>query len=137
MTLLATWLVILAAGASSDDGLPAPLTDVPGDARAGEAVFVAREAGHCITCHQVAGLEAAFQGNVGPELTGIGSRRSAAYLRDRIMDPTRLNPDATMPGYYRSRDLRQVPPSARGTTLLTAQQIEDVVAYLMSLEDAP
>lgn len=137
MNVLATWLVLFSSGMAVGSDMPDPLTDKPGDARAGEAVFVNRDAGHCITCHRVAGLKAAFQGNVGPELTGIASRRTAAYVRDRIMDPTRLNPDATMPSYYRSRDLRQVPPSARGTTLLTAQQIEDVVAYLMSLETAP
>ncbi|MEM1437395.1 MAG: sulfur oxidation c-type cytochrome SoxX [Pseudomonadota bacterium] len=137
MSVFATWLLLLSSAAAVGDDVPAPLTDVPGDPRAGEIVFVGRDAGHCITCHRVTGLKAAFQGNVGPELTGIGSRRSAAYLRDRIMDPTRLNPDATMPGYYRSRNLRQLPPAARGTTLLTAQQIEDVVAFLMTLEDAP
>lgn len=136
MNLIATWLLLLGSGMGVGDNQPAPLTDVPGDPLAGAAVFVDRDTGHCITCHRIAGLEAAFQGNVGPDLTGIGSRRSAAYIRDRIMDPTRLNPDATMPGYFRSRDLRQVAPSDRGITLLTAQQIEDVVAYLMTLEEA-
>lgn len=137
MSVLATSLLLLGSAVAAGADLPAPLTDTPGDPIAGAAVFVDRDAGHCITCHRVSGLDAAFQGNVGPELTGIASRRSAAYLRDRIMDPTRLNPEATMPGYFRSRNLRQVPPSARGTTLLTAQQIEDVVAYLMTLEEAP
>ena len=130
----ATLALLLAASAVAADGLPGPLADRPGDARAGKALFVSRDGGHCVLCHRVAGLDVAFQGNVGPELTGIASRRTAPELRARIMDPTRFNPEAAMPAYFRSEALRQVAPERRGETLLTGAEIEDLVAWLMTLD---
>ena len=97
-------------------------------------MFVSRDGGHCILCHRVTGLDVPFQGNVGPPLTGIAARRSAREVRARIMDPTRFNPDAAMPAYYRSEGLRQLPQALQGRTVLSAQQIEDLVAFLMTLE---
>ena len=127
-----------AIGACLAAGLTAaPLSAAAGDAAAGRALFTDRDGGHCILCHRVAGLDAPFQGNVGPELTGVGSRRSASEIRAFIMDPTRFNPEAAMPAYFRSENLRQVAADRRGETLLSAAQIEDLVAFLVTLRDTP
>ena len=116
------------------DTLPAPLTTAPADASRGEIVFFERDQGHCVLCHQVAGLEASFQGNIGPDLTAVGARLSPAQLRLRIVDYQIILPGALMPSYYRIHDLYQVQESHAGETILTAQQVEDLVAYLSQLD---
>ena len=133
MSRCATLLLLALATPGVASELPGPLTAQPGDAAAGRALFVSRDGGHCILCHRVSGLDAPFQGNVGPDLTCVGARRTAAELRARVMDPTRFNPDAAMPAYYRREGLRQVAAGRRGDTVLTAQQIEDLVAWLVTL----
>ncbi len=125
--------LLLGPLAQASDTLP-PLAEVAASAAEGERVFIEREAGHCVLCHQVAGLDAPFQGNLGPDLTGIGSRLSAAQIRLRIVDAARLNPDTIMPPYYRSEGLEQVAQAYRGQTVLSAEQIEHLVAWLASLE---
>jgi L-cysteine S-thiosulfotransferase len=118
----------------SGDAIPQPLTDLPGDSARGAELFAAREGGHCVLCHRVEGLEAPFQGNVGPELSAVGARLSPAQMRLRIADPTRLWPDTVMPSYYRVTQLQQVGAAYRGEPVLSAQEIEDVIAYLATLE---
>jgi sulfur-oxidizing protein SoxX len=110
-----------------------PLTSVPGDPSAGQAVFTERNQGHCVLCHQVQSLDAPFQGNIGPDLSGVGARLSQAQIRYRIIDASRLNPATTMPAYYRVSGLRQVAAEYEGKTVLSASQIEHLVAYLGSL----
>lgn len=129
-------LPMLLAGrlAWAADGLP-PLIDVAVNPAQGERIFVEREAGHCVLCHRVAGLDAPFQGNLGPALTGIGSRLSAAQIRLRVVDASLLNPDTVMPPYYRSEGLEQVAVDYRGKTVLSAEQVEHLVAWLATLED--
>jgi len=112
----------------------APLTEVPGDAQRGRDVFLDRDAGHCLLCHQVEQLDAPFQGNLGPDLSDIGNRLSTAELRERIVDPTRMNPETVMPAYYRTRDLRQVGTAYLGKPILNAQQVEDVVTFVSTLK---
>ena len=92
-----------------------------------------REGGHCILCHQVKGLEADFQGNVGPELSDVGARLSAGQIRLRIVDASRINPDIVMPSYHRVKDLRQVAPEFADKPVLSAQEVEDLVSYLETL----
>lgn len=118
-----------------DDSLPVPLTPTAGDVNRGVAVFVSRETGHCILCHAVDALDAEFQGTVGPPLTAVGDRLSTAQLRLRVIDYQRVVPGALMPSYYRVDDLYQVLDTYADTPILTAQQVEDVVAYLGSLKD--
>lgn len=129
------WLPVLLLGqfAWASDTLP-PLVDIAASPLQGERIFVEREAGHCVLCHQVDGLDAPFQGNLGPALTGIGSRLSPAQIRLRIADASQLNPDTIMPPYYRSEGLEQVASGYRGQTVLSAEQIEHLVAWLASLE---
>ena len=112
------------------DAVPASLTGGPGDAARGRAVFVSRDDGHCVLCHRIEGLDAEFQGDVGPPLTGIGARLTAGQIRYRIIDAQRIWPDTVMPAYYRTEGLRQVGHEYEGQPALSAQQIEDLVAFL-------
>ena len=72
-------------------------------------------------------------GNLAPPLGGVGARLDEGQLRLRIVDSMRLNPQTIMPSYYRLDGLNQVAAAWRGKTLLTAQQVEDTVAYLLTL----
>jgi len=117
------------------DGIVEALTDRGGDALNGRAVFVDRGRGHCLLCHEVASIDEPFQGTIGPDLSAVGDRLSAAQLRLRLVDTTRLNADTVMPAYYRVHDLRQVSEPYVGKPVLGAQEVEDVVAYLSSLRD--
>ena len=116
------------------DEIAAPLLGLQGDAARGEAVFAEREQGHCVLCHAVEGLDAEFQGNVGPALTGVGARLNEGQIRLRVADIQSLWPDTLMPSYYRTGGLNQVAPAHAGEPALSAQQIEDLVAYLGQLD---
>ena len=118
------------------DALPTPLTTLAGQPEIGKRIFTEREAGHCVLCHSMAGLETEFQGTIGPELTGIGSRLTPGQIRLRIVDYDRLVPGALMPSYHRTHDLYQVAEPYRGDPILTAMQVEHLVAYLGSQTDA-
>lgn len=112
------------------DTLPVSLSKEPGNTKHGRLIFVSRERGHCILCHAISGLEAEFQGNLGPDLSDVGSRLTNGQIRLRIVDITFWNPKATMPSYYRMHDLNQVEKKYEKTTILTPQEIEDLVAFL-------
>jgi sulfur-oxidizing protein SoxX len=118
----------------SADSLPAPLTATPGDAARGRAIVASRQAGLCLLCHPAPIPEDRFQGTLAPDLAGAGSRWSAGQLRARVVDARRLNPETIMPAYFRSDGLQRVAPALRGKTLLSAQEVEDVVAYLVTLK---
>lgn len=115
---------------SVGDAIPAPLTGSRGDPSAGAVQFASRDGGHCVLCHAIAGLDAGFQGNLGPDLTSIGARLSPGQIRYRIVDAQQIWPDTVMPSYYRVSGLRQVGRAYEGKPALSAQQIEDLVAYL-------
>jgi sulfur-oxidizing protein SoxX len=114
--------------------IPKPLTAEPGDPARGRAIVVRRES-TCLLCHSGPFPEERFQGDLSPNLKGAGARWSAGELRLRLVDATRLNPATIMPSYYRVDGLVRVAPNLRGKPALTAQQIEDVVAYLTTLKD--
>ena len=103
------------------------------DPDAGRAVLLDRDRGHCLLCHQVRQLDAPFQGNIGPDLSNVGDRLNAKALRERIMDPTRFNPDTAMPAYHKTEGLRQVMREHVGEPVLSAQELDDLVAYLQTL----
>ena len=115
--------------------MPKPLTGEPGDAARGRAIVANRTVGLCLLCHSGPIPEERFQGNLAPSLAGAGSRSTAAQLRLRIVDAARLNPDTIMPPYFRVDGLSRVAKNFQGKTILNAQQIEDVVAYLATLKD--
>ncbi|MGA2563951.1 MAG: sulfur oxidation c-type cytochrome SoxX [Steroidobacteraceae bacterium] len=91
--------------------------------------------GNCIICHAmpIPEIPTAAFGNIGPSLAGIGSRQSAQTLRQRIVDPKSLSADTIMPAYFATHLYRVQAPYA-GKSILSAQEIEDVVAYLVSLK---
>jgi sulfur-oxidizing protein SoxX len=117
------------------DAIPEPLTGKPGDPDKGRAIVANRQAGLCLLCHSGPFPEERFQGNLSPTLAGAGSRWSTGQLRLRVVDAQRLNPDTIMPPYYRLAGLNRVAPGFSGKTILTAEQVEDVVAYLATLKD--
>ncbi|WP_428677778.1 sulfur oxidation c-type cytochrome SoxX [Reyranella sp.] len=118
-----------------DDSIPRSLTGQPGDAARGRAIVANRSVGLCLLCHSGPIAEERFQGDLAPSLAGAGSRWSEGQLRLRIVDGSRLNADTIMPAYYRTEGLHRVARSFDGKTILTAAQVEDVVAYLVTLKD--
>ncbi|MBL8673099.1 MAG: sulfur oxidation c-type cytochrome SoxX [Alphaproteobacteria bacterium] len=126
----------LAASAwAAEDAQNEPLTGVPGDAARGRAVVLSRTLGNCLLCHALPVPTERFQGDIGPSLAGVGSRLSAGQMRYRIVDSTRLNPDTIMPAYHRAEGAVRVAGPFRGRPVLTAQEVEDVVAYLLTLRE--
>jgi sulfur-oxidizing protein SoxX len=117
------------------DAIPESLTGEPGDPARGKAIVTSRQTGLCLLCHSAPLPEEKFQGTIGPDLKGSGSRYSEGELRLRMVDSRRLNPDTIMPSYYRLDGLERVAPAFRGKTVLSAEQIEDVVAFLKTLRD--
>ena len=117
------------------DAIPAPLTGSRGDAARGRMIVVNRQSGLCLLCHSGPFPEERFQGNLAPDLKGTGARWSAGELRLRMVDSRKLNADTIMPAYYGLEGLNRVAPAYRGKSILTAEQIEDVVAFLSTLRD--
>jgi sulfur-oxidizing protein SoxX len=117
------------------DAIPKSLTGQPGDAGRGRAIVANRSVGLCLLCHSGPIAEERFQGDLSPSLAGAGSRWSAGQLRLRIVDGSRLNADTIMPAYYRTGGLQRVARTFEGKTILSAEQVEDVVAYLATLKD--
>jgi sulfur-oxidizing protein SoxX len=116
------------------DAIPARLTATPGDVARGRTLVVERSS-TCILCHSGPFPEVRFQGDLAPGLAGSGSRWSEGQLRLRLVDASHLNAATIMPSYYRVDGLDRVGPSWRGKPILSAEQIEDIVAYLASLRD--
>jgi sulfur-oxidizing protein SoxX len=115
------------------DAIPASLTGAPGDAERGAKIVTNRQVGLCLLCHSGPYSER-FQGTMAPDLSGAGSRWSEGQLRLRIVDAARIKADTIMPPYYRVDGLTRVASGFRGKTILTAEQIEDVVAHLVTLK---
>ena len=111
------------------------LTGAPGDPVRGRAIVVNRTVGLCLLCHSGPFPEERFQGNLAPDMRGAGGRWSVGELRLRMIDSHRLNAHTIMPAYYKIDGLNRVAPAFRGKPLLTAEQIEDVVAFLATLRD--
>lgn len=117
------------------DAIPAALTGAKGDAARGRAIVTNRQVGLCLLCHSGPFPEERLQGTLAPSLAGAGARSSEGQLRLRIVDASQLNPNTIMPPYYRLDGLTRVAPLFRGKPILTAEQIEDVVAFLMTLRE--
>ena len=116
-----------------DDSIPDPLTGTQGSAEAGRAIIVDRRVGLCLLCHSGPFPEERFQGELAPDLAGVGDRLSEGQLRLRIVDSRRLDPETIMPSYYRIDGLVRVGPAWQGKPMLSAKQVEDVVAFLLTL----
>ena len=130
--LLLAPLLLMAPAVAAGDSLPRPLTDAPGDPARGRAIVANRQVGLCLLCHSGPFPEERFQGNLAPDLRS-SSRLSEGQIRLRIVDPARANPDTIMPAFHRTGGLERVAPAFAGKPVLSAQQVEDVVAWLMTL----
>jgi L-cysteine S-thiosulfotransferase len=132
--VLAAALALLTNTALADDAIPSSLTGAAGDASRGKKIVLDRQVGLCLLCHSGPFPEERFQGDLAPSLAGVGARLSAGQIRLRIVDASRVNPQTIMPAYFRTENLQRVAPAYRGKTVLTAGQIEDVVAFLVTLK---
>lgn len=118
-----------------NSAIPASLTGKPGNAAEGKKVFISRKLGNCLACHQVSVLaKEPFPGNIGPSLDGVASRYSEGELRLRIVNPKVINGGTIMPAFYRVEGMHRVLDPFKGKPILTAQQVEDVVAFLKTLK---
>ena len=122
------------AADDSTDAIDRPLTEQPGDAARGRAIVLNRQLGLCLLCHSGPFPEERFQGNLAPDLTGTGARWSEGQLRLRLVDSRRVNPQSIMPAYQRTTGLTRVGAAWQGKPVLAAQQVEDVVAFLRTLQ---
>jgi len=127
-------LALLTSTALADDAIPSSLTGAAGDPASGRKIVLDRHVGLCLLCHSGPFPEERFQGDLAPSLAGVGRRLSAGQIRLRIVDSSRVNPDTIMPPYFRTEALQRVAPAYRGKTVLNAQQIEDIVAFLVTLK---
>jgi len=123
----------VAGNAFAGDSIPASLTGAKGDPARGRAIVANRQVGLCLLCHSGPFPEERFQGNLAPDLRSA-ARLTEGQIRQRIVDSTKVNSQSIMPAYYRSEGLERVAPAYRGKTILSAEQIEDVVAYLTTLK---
>ena len=131
--IVAAWMMVGVAYAA--DAIPDSLTGAKGDAARGRAIVTNRHVGLCLRCHSGPCPEERFLGTLAPDLAGAGKRWSEGQLRLRIADSSRVNPATIMPSYHRTEGLTRVAPAWRGKPVLTPEQIEDVVAFLMTLKD--
>jgi len=117
------------------DAIARSLTGAPGDAARGPAIVLDRQRGLCLLCHPGPFPDERFQGNLAPSLAGAGARWTEGQIRLRISDGRRLNPDTIMPSYLRLDGLHRVGRAWQGRTILTAEEVEDVVAFLVTLRE--
>ncbi|MEP0943353.1 MAG: sulfur oxidation c-type cytochrome SoxX [Rhizobiaceae bacterium] len=115
----------------------ASLTGQAGDAKAGREWFAGRKLGNCLACHQTSDLdELPFHGEVGPPMDGVADRYEVAQLRAIIVNSKEVFGDETiMPGFYSSKAGARVAEKFQGKTILNAQQVEDIIAYLTTLKE--
>ncbi|MCR9255735.1 MAG: sulfur oxidation c-type cytochrome SoxX [Alphaproteobacteria bacterium] len=120
-----------------DGKIAASLTGKPGDPVEGRKWFADRKLGNCLACHQNADLsEQQFHGEVGPTLDGVADRWTPEELRAIVVNSKAALYEGTiMPAFYRTSGLNRVADNFAGKTILSAQQVEDVVAYLMTLKE--
>jgi sulfur-oxidizing protein SoxX len=110
------------------------LSGKSGDAARGRIIVLSRQTGLCILCHSGPFPEERFQGNLAPDLAVSAARLSKEQLRARIVDASQFNPDTIMPSYYRKEHFTRVAPQYAGKSILSAQDIEDVVEFLVSIK---
>jgi len=118
-----------------DNTIPKSLTGTPGDPVNGRKVVISRKKGNCLACHEMPIPEQQFHGRISPDLADVADRYTQAELRMRVVDPKVLNPDTIMPAFYKNAGLHRVMKKFQGKTILSAQEVEDVVAYLMTLKE--
>lgn len=122
--------------AFTDGTVEASLTGVAGDAAMGRKVFANRKQGNCLACHTNADLsEESFHGEVGPPMDGVADRWTEAELRGIVTNSKMMFEGTIMPAFYVDGGYERPLDNFAGKSILTAQQVEDVVAYLMTLKE--
>ncbi len=112
-----------------------PLNGLAGDPDRGRLLVRNKNKGNCLSCHQLPIPEDDFHGTIGPSLYTIADKFNAAQLRIRIADMKLINPFTIMPGYYKStKKINRIAAQYAGKTILSAQQLEDIIAYLLTLK---
>jgi len=118
-----------------DYAINEPLGGLKGDPDRGRKIAVHRKKGNCLACHVMPIPGTEFHGNLGPPLTGLASRLTEGQMRLRIVDQKQVNPATVMPGYYRNpKHFNRVRKQFKGKTVLSAQEVEDVVALMMTFK---
>lgn len=117
-----------------EDSIPRSLTGMPGDPAKGKKWAIAGRLGHCIACH-VMPVDQPYMGEVGPSLVGVASRYTAGEIRMLIVNPKVVNEDTMMPAFYKADGFHRVRKAFVGKTMLSAEQVEDIVAYLLTLKE--
>ena len=115
--------------------IPDSLTGKAGDAEKGRATAIHRRKGNCLACHALPVPEQPYHGEVGPDLNGVADRLSEGEIRLRIVNPKYANPGTIMPAFYRTEGLHRVTEKFQGKPMLTAEEVEDIVAYMMTLKE--
>lgn len=133
LLLAACVLSAPSAPTASAPNIDTPLTAQPGNPDNGRRIVLNRAASACLLCHSGPFPAPHLQGSIGPSLAGVGARLSPGEIRLRLVDPARFNPDTVMPAYYLTTGLNRVGQPWQGKPVLTAEQIEDVVAFLTTL----
>lgn len=134
LLLVALNLNLVAAQSIVNGMIAEPLTTSPGDPVRGRAIVASRQTGLCLLCHSGPFPEERFQGNLAPELSISVARYTAPQLRARIVDASYFNSKTIMPAYFRTDHLNRVAPKFAGQTILNGQEIEDVVAFLLTIK---
>jgi L-cysteine S-thiosulfotransferase len=139
-TIALAALAVLLCGAAplvsyriDGESISASLTGQPGDPARGRQIVASRQISACLLCHSGPFPDPHLQGSVAPPLDGVGSRLTEGQIRLRLVDPRKLNADTLMPAYYATDGLNRVGLAWQGRPILTAEQIEDVVAFLITL----
>ena len=117
-----------------DYTIPKSLTNIEGNIKNGREIVLSGQ-GNCLACHKIPNEDILFQGDIGPSLAGVGNRYTIAELRLRLVNPYVLNPDSVMPAFYKAMGLKRVVKKYREKSILSAQQIEDVISWLATLKD--
>ncbi len=133
-TLLALPIFSQAQVVWTGDAVQTALSPNPGDPIKGRAIVTSRQTGLCILCHSGPFPEERFQGNLAPDLRLSITNLSVGQLRARLVDPAQSNPSTIMPAYFKIEHLQRVAPQFAGKTVLTGQEIEDVLAYLLTIK---
>jgi len=117
-----------------DMSIPKSLTGKAGDAEKGRALAINRKKGNCLACHAMPIPEQQFHGETGPTLYGVGNRLSEGELRLQLVNSKVTNEDTLMPSFYRTFGFNRPLKNFAGKSILTAQEVEDIVAYLKTLK---
>ena len=146
-TLIAATVVCFGAGSAiaevapldvvfEDGAVTASLTGTPGDPANGRMVFANRKLGNCLACHANSDLsDQLFHGEIAPSLDGVGSNWEEAKLRALLVNSKTVFEGTIMPGFYTTAGFSRVMSKFDGKTILTAQEVEDVLAYLLTLTE--